>query len=396
MITYTEALEKVLGHQLGLGSEYVPLLESTGRFLDEPVYADRDFPPFNRATKDGIAINFKVIENKVKDVPVEGMASAGMEQQTLHNLYGCMEVMTGAMVPKNADTVVMYEHISIVDGVATINKEVTKGQNIHYKGSDQSKGVKILSSGIRINPAEIGVMASVGKSEVLVKKLPKVCAISTGNELVDVHIKPEPHQIRKSNGITILSALSDLGIQGSSLHLPDDKERIEKGLEKALKENDVLLLSGGVSKGKFDFIPEVMEALGVEKIFYRVAQRPGKPFWFGMQQELKTVVFSFPGNPVSTFANYHVYFLPWLYSSYDIPLEKKWAKLSVELSIAPPLTRFIQVKKEWRDGCLWADPVVENGSGDLTSLSRSDGLICLEPKTHNYQVGELVPFVSIR
>ncbi|MBQ4915729.1 molybdopterin molybdotransferase MoeA [Maribacter sp. MMG018] len=396
MITYNEALDKVLGSQLSLGSEYVPLLKSVGRFLDEPIYADRDFPPFNRATKDGIAINFQVIENNIKDMPVEGMASAGMERQTLLNLDGCMEVMTGAMVPKNADTVIMYEHISIVDGVATINKEVSKGQNIHYKGSDESEGARILQSGVRITPAEIGVMASVGKAEVLVKKLPKVCAISTGNELVDVHIKPEPHQIRKSNSITILSALSKLGIQGSSLHLLDDKESIEKGLKKALNQNDVLLLSGGVSKGKFDFIPEVMERLGVEKIFHRVAQRPGKPFWFGMQRELKTVVFSFPGNPVSTFANYHIYFLPWLYSSYDIPVEKEWAKLSADLKIVPPLTRFIQVKKMWRDGCLWAEPVVENGSGDLTSLSKADGFICLEPKTNKYQVGELVHFIGTR
>lgn len=396
MITYNEAMDKVLSSQLSLGSEYVPLLKSIGRFLNEPIYADRDFPPFNRATKDGIAINFQVIENNIKDMPVEGMASAGMERQTLLNLDGCMEVMTGAMVPKNADTVVMYEHISIVDGVATINKEVSKGQNIHYKGSDESEGARILQSGVRITPAEIGVMASVGKAEVLVKKLPKVCAISTGNELVDVHIKPEPHQIRKSNSITILSALSKLGIQGSSLHLLDDKESIEKGLKKALNENDVLLLSGGVSKGKFDFIPEVMERLGVEKIFHRVAQRPGKPFWFGMQRELKTVVFSFPGNPVSTFANYHVYFLPWLYSSYDIPVEKEWVKLSADLKIVPPLTRFIQVKKMWRDGCLWAEPVVENGSGDLTSLSKADGFICLEPKTNKYQVGELVHFIGTR
>ncbi|WP_047245861.1 molybdopterin molybdotransferase MoeA [Maribacter thermophilus] len=396
MITYKEALEKVLGHQLSLGSEYVPLLESTGRFLDEPVYADRDFPPFNRATKDGIAINFKVIEEDIKNVPVEGMASAGMEQQTLHNLKGCMEVMTGAVVPKNADTVVMYEHLSIIDGVATVNKEVAKGQNIHYKGSDVLHGTKILSRGIKITPAEIGVMASVGKSEVLVKKLPKVCAIATGNELVDVHIKPEPHQIRKSNSLTILSALSNLGIQGSSLHLVDDKDSIEEGLKKALDENDVLLLSGGVSKGKFDFIPEVMAGLGVEKIFHRVAQRPGKPFWFGIQRASNTIVFSFPGNPVSTFANYHIYFLPWLYASYNIPTEREWAKLSVELSIAPPLTRFIQVKKIWKDGGLWAEPVVENGSGDLTSLSKADGFICLEPKTNKYQIGELVHIVSIR
>ena len=396
MITFKEAHQKVLDYPLNFGVERVPLLQSTNRILAEAVTADRDFPPFDRATKDGIAIQYSALVQTRHQFVIEGEAAAGMPQQQLHNAENCLEVMTGAVVPKHTDTVIMYEHITIKNGKATIHEMVKKGQNIHYQGSDEKRGAIILSKGTKITPAEIGVMASVGTSNVLVKRLPKVCTIATGNELVDIDTFPELHQIRKSNGITLEAALSKLSITSTSLHVLDDKQVIQKELGKALIENDVLLLSGGVSKGKFDFIPEVMEELGVEKIFHRVAQRPGKPFWFGIHKELKTVIFSFPGNPVSTFANYHLYFLPWLHTCWGIPVTQNFAKLSVELKITPPLTRFIQVKIERKEATVWAAPVDENGSGDLTSLAKADGFICLEPKDAVYGVGELVQLIETR
>ena len=395
VITFKEALIKVLEHPLDLGNEEVPLMQSNGRYLDEPIYADRDFPPFDRVTKDGIAINFDGVIG-IEKLQVEDVASAGMAQLSLQNLQNCVEVMTGAVLPKNTDTVIMYEHLTIKDGFVIINEAVTKGQNVHYKGSDESVGNKILTRGTRITPAEIGVLASVGKAKVMVKKVPKVCSIATGNELVDVNVIPEPHQIRKSNSLTMLTALSDFGIKGSSLHLLDDKKSIEEGLLAALHENNVLLLSGGVSKGKFDFIPEIMHALGVKKIFHRVAQRPGKPFWFGVHQEQKTIIFSFPGNPVSTYANYHLYFLPWLFASWGIERREYFGKLTTDLEIRTPLTRFIQVSSHWQDCCLHVTPVVENGSGDLTSLSHADGFICLEPREAMYEAGEQVRFIPTR
>ena len=396
MITFKEAYQKVLEHTLDLGEEKVPLLQSMHRILAEDIAADRDFPPFDRATKDGIAIAFSDLINQNHTYAIEGDAAAGMPQQILKKTEHCLEVMTGAVVPKNADTVVMYEHISIANGKATINEKVVKGQNIHYQGSDEKQGVTILKKGVVISPAEIGVMASVGKDFVKVKALPKVCTISTGDELVDVGSTPAPHQIRKSNSFTLQAALAQFNINAETIHLLDEKQGIEEGLTTALRRNDVLLLSGGVSKGKFDFIPEVMDALGVEKIFHRVAQRPGKPFWFGIHRELKTVIFSFPGNPVSTFANYHLYFLPWLRTSWGIPVVQEFAKLAVEMDITPPLTRFIQVKLAMRDATLWATPVTENGSGDLTSLAKADGFICLEPRNSSYRMGELVRFVGTR
>ena len=396
MITFKEAFQKVLAHPLDLGTEVVSLMDSLNRVLAEDIYADRDFPPFDRSTKDGIAIQFSDFVNNGQSFVVEGVAAAGEVQQVLKDKSNCLEVMTGAVVPENCDTVVMYEHITIVDGKVTINEKVKKGQNIHYQGSDEKAGALLLSKGKKITPAEIGVMATVGKATVKVMGNPKICTIATGNELVEVKDIPKPHQIRKSNMLTIEAALLNSKIEASSLHLLDEKEIIKKELKKALTENDVLLLSGGVSKGKFDFIPEVMESLGVQKVFHRVLQRPGKPFWFGIHPKLKTVIFSFPGNPVSTFANYHLYFLPWLQTSWGLPLENSYIKLSAAIKITQPLTRFIQVSTEVKEGIFWATPVVENGSGDLTSLAKADGFINLEPRDEIYVVGEVVPFVKTR
>lgn len=396
MITFKEAYKKVLEHPLDLGNERVPLVSSLGRVLASPILADRDFPPFNRATKDGIAIDYADWKNGNKRFKVEGVASAGMPQQQLKRANTCLEVMTGAVVPLGTDTVIMYEHLTIKDGWASIEREVQKGQNIHYQGSDETQGVVLLEKGKKIAAADIGVMASVGSVMVTVKALPTVCAIATGNELVEVNAIPELHQIRTSNSITLQVALSKLGIVATALHLKDDKKAIEDRLQIALQENDVLLLSGGVSKGKFDYIPEVMDELGVEKVFHRVAQRPGKPFWFGVHPEFKTVIFSFPGNPVSTFANYHLYFLPWLHTSLGIEVATQLVSLDSSLTIQAPLTRFIQVATYWDNAVLYAKPVMENGSGDLTSLAKADGFICLEPRENAYEVGELVPFMPTR
>ena len=394
MITFDEAYKNVLQHTLDLGVETVELLRSNGRVLAEDILADRDFPPFDRATKDGIAINYTAIARGVRDFRIEAVVSAGMPQQKLNDTNNCMEIMTGAVVPENADTVIMYEHLDIKNGVATLRNEVSKGQDIHRKGSDVISGTVLLDKNLRIGAAEIGVLAAVGKSEVIVKKLPKVCVISTGNELVEVAETPLPHQIRKSNTVSLFTALQEKHIEAERIHLQDDKESIRAALSHILKTNDVVLLSGGVSKGKFDFIPEVMESLKVKKVFHRVAQRPGKPFWFGVQEAQKTVVFSFPGNPVSTFANYHIYFLPWLSKTLGLAQIKKQVLLQEAIEVNPPLTRFIQVKMENKKGVLWATKVRENGSGDLTSLAHSDGFICLRPRETAYKKGESVAFIS--
>lgn len=393
MISFEAAFQKVLDHPFELGDENVTLVQSTGRILAEDIRADRDFPPFDRSTKDGIAINFSAIEKGIERFKVEEILSAGMAQQTLSADTNCFEIMTGAVLPKNADCIIMYEETDIKNGWATISKTQNKGQNIHAQGSDKKAGAILVEKGIKITAAVIGVLAAVGKSEVLVKKLPKICVISTGNELVEVYQMPLPHQIRKSNTLSLTAALKKANIIPTQLHLADDRQSIERELRKALSENDVLMLSGGVSKGKFDFIPDALEALGIEKIFHNVAQRPGKPFWFGIQEEKKKVVFAFPGNPVSTFANYHVYFLAWLAKSLGIEIENRSVILDESVRPHPTLTLFLQVRTEWRKASLFGKLVQGNGSGDLVGLIQANGFICVPSQASDLYVSNIFWFI---
>lgn len=397
MITYDEAFRRVMLYTKDFGEETVPLLDSTNRVLAESIHADRDFPPFNRSTKDGIAINYATFEKNGNTFNIEGVLPAGVPQQKLLDINNCFEIMTGAVLPSNTDTVVMYEDVEIKDDVATVKSVVNEGQNIHFKGSDKKEGVALLDKGTLITPAEIGILASVGKLNVLVKKLPKICVISTGDELVPVAVNPLPHQIRTSNVISLQAALQNEKIVADHLHIADNKEILEEKLSEAVTKYNILLLSGGVSKGRFDFIPEVLEDLGVEKIFHKVLQRPGKPFWFGIHESLKTAVFSFPGNPVSTFVNFHVYFKPWLKNSMGLFYSDKCVILENKVQMpSSSLTLFFPVKIKWDEGKLFATTIDNNGSGDLTCLTEADGFICLAAQELSYEKGALVPFFSTK
>lgn len=392
MISFESAFQKVMEQSGDFGSEWVSLESSRGRVLAEAIVADRDFPPFDRATKDGIAINYDSLKSLNQSFPIEGIAQAGSPQLSLLDKSNCIEVMTGAMVPQNTDTVVMYEHLEQKNESVSIQESVRKGQNIHYKGSDIAQGEVLLQPGVKIGPPEIGVLASVGKSTVLVKKSPKIAVISTGNELVDVTEKPQPHQIRKSNIHTLQSLLGDAGIVSDSFHLKDDLDILVQKLSGILTNYDVLMLSGGVSKGKFDFLPEAFDTLGVEKVFHRVLQRPGKPFWFGKHQPSATTVFSFPGNPVSTFVGYHVYFRPWLNKTLGTASPQFNVLLKEAISNETKLTLFVGVKLSLIQGKLIAVKMATTGSGDLLALSKIDGFVRIGAK-RTIQQNEEVSFI---
>jgi len=376
------------------GTEKIEFQNSVDRILKENIIADRDFPPFDRVTMDGIGISFS---NK-KTFKINGLQAAGMGQKELENSDECMEVMTGAICPKGIDTIIPYENISIVDAYATINKEVAKGKNIHYQGFDKKEGDILIPIGKKISTAEIGVIASVGKAKIEVAKLPRVAIVSTGDELIDVDQTPMRHQIRKSNSWALKADLSKLKIESELFHLSDSKAEIKAAIEHIIGNYDVVLLSGGVSKGKLDFIPEVMESLDVKKIFHRVKQRPGKPFWFGDYKN-KVQFFAFPGNPVSTYSNFHRYFIPWLNRSLgmkETPLFK--LKLAEEFNFDLELTYFLQVKLIATKEGVQALPMMGKGSGDLANLLETDGFLVIPEEIDHCPAGsefEYIPFRNI-
>jgi molybdopterin molybdotransferase len=396
MISFNEAQHLVLSQFHNYGTEQVDLVNSAGRYLAEDILADRDFPPFNRATKDGIAIAFEAVENGRLSFEIKGVLPAGQPTIPFVEPESCIEIMTGAVVPFETDSVVMYEDIIIKDDIASLKKIPAKGQNIHHRASDHTKGDIILKKNSKITAAEMGVLATVGKSRVLAHKLPRIAVISTGNELVDIEKQPLLHQIRRSNTYTLYGALQELGITPMLLHIADDIDLLRQKLAYVIDEMDVLVLSGGVSKGKFDFLPQVLSELGVENIFHRVAQRPGKPFWFGANRQSQTLIFSFPGNPVSTFINFYLYFKPWLLKSYGVSLPNPQVMLSNTLENSSDLTVFVGVETRINEGRVLASLVEGNGSGDLVNLSKIDGFVQLDPGHLKFSEGTLVPFIATK
>jgi len=394
MIGFREAIDTVLQNKTDFGTVQVPLHKAHGRILAQDVRADRDFPPFDRATRDGIAIQLKN-DAPLPSYTVQGIAAAGAPQMELLEPSHCLEIMTGAILPKHATTVVMYEDVELKNGLAHLKAPVTPGQHVHTKGSDEPQGSILVKEGQRLSASEIGILAAVGQSEVLVKRNPKVGLFSTGDELVPIEATPQLHQIRQSNSHTLKAILGGEGIGAEILHVKDDKESIYTALKQALAAYDVLLISGGVSKGKYDFLPEVLEELGVQKQFHRVKQRPGKPFWFGAHSGTSTTIFGFPGNPTSTFTNYHLYFVPWLNHCFGITHEVVKTFLAEDFENTTDLTLFVLVHAVVENGKFMAKLVHGNGSGDLTSLSRANGLIKVDPK-EKLNTNERVVFVPTR
>ncbi len=396
MITSDKALEIILNQTQDFGIETIDFKNSIGRILKENIVADRDFPPFNRASMDGIAITVDAFNSGLREFSIEGIQAAGSTQLTLQNKNNCIEVMTGAMAPINTEAVIPYELVEINNGIAKVTtNDINYFQNIHRKGLDRKQNDILIKENTVISPAEIGVFATVGKSNIKVAKNPKVMIISTGDELVEVNQNPEAYQIRRSNVHTLVSLLENLKIEAGTIHISDDKTLLKQKIVSILSDYDVLLFSGAVSKGKFDFLPEIFDELGVEKLFHKVRQRPGKPFWFGKKES--KIIFAFPGNPVSTFVSCMKYFYPWYQKSMALKYESQnFAVLSKDFNFKPDLTYFLQVKLENKKGTIYATPIAGHGSGDLANLVDNDAFIELPTGKQFFNKGEVFPMISYR
>ena len=383
------------------GTENVPFTAAAGRILREPVLADRPFPPYDRVMMDGIAINYDESYAKGQTIfGVEDMQAAGMPRKQLGNMANCLEVMTGAILPELTDTVVPYEHLQAAEHEGfrrfTITQPVGKHQHIHWTGNDASAGQTLVTPGTRISPAEIGVLATVGKSYVKVARLPKVAIIATGDELVDVSAIPGPHQIRMSNAWSLAASLQGLGISASCHHVTDTKPAITQLLE-SLRDADVWICSGAVSAGKFDHLPQVLEEMGMQQIFHKVQQRPGKPFLFGRFQQ-GPVVFALPGNPVSGFMCFYRYLQPWFMAGMGQQLPPlEYAVLGADILFDKPLTYFLPVQLRPLASGQWSGvPHSYSGSGDLASLLHADAFMELPAEEEQFKHGECYPVWRFR
>jgi len=396
-IPYEKALSILKEHKGNFPIESKNIQCCIGNYLAEDLVADRDFPPFDRVTMDGIAIVYDTFKNGQRTFKIEATAAAGTPQKALTNPSNSMEVMTGAIMPNGVDTVIRYEDLTIENNQATINLDALRyKQNVHFKGMDIAKKTIIVPKGKQLSSAEINIAAAVGKSTLKVSQLPKVVIFSTGDELVDVHETPELHQIRRSNIYGIQATLKEWGISATLEHLADDKNEMLEVISKALSDYDLFIFTGGVSKGKFDYLPDVLEALNVKKHFHKIQQRPGKPFWFGSNTNEKKI-FALPGNPVSSFVCVYMYLKFWLQESLGVKQERLYVKLKNDIEFKPDLVYFLEATLESEtDGSLVAKAIRGNGSGDFANLVKTDGFLILPQNKSQFFANEVYPFVSYR
>ncbi|MDB6161941.1 MAG: molybdopterin molybdotransferase [Gammaproteobacteria bacterium] len=391
MLSPAQADELIGQHLSCLPIESLPLAQCAGAVLRENIYAERDQPPFDRVAMDGIAVDSNSIQRGHRRLRIQATQAAGDPPLSLAAPTGCIEVMTGAVIPSGCDSVVPVEQITVDSSEAELSSSVTvePWQNVHRRGTDTRQGTLLLSAGARLRAPEIAIAASAGMARIRVSSQPMVAVISTGNELIEPGEPILPHQIRRSNAYAIVAALRRHGFQRvADDHLLDDAAELKRRLKFHLETHDVLVLSGGVSMGKLDFVPKVLDELGVQSVFHKVAQRPGKPMWFGVASSGATV-FALPGNPVSTFVCLARYVLPALFAAMgQDPLPPEKMALGGEVANSTSLTFFMPIRVEVDDwGRAWAIPCPTNGSGDFTSLAGTDGFVELPPGPNNYPKG---------
>lgn len=371
LITPAEATEIILSNLEELPSEKISFRESLGRILREPLSADRAFPPFDRVTMDGIAFKgnggseYRLHGLHPAGAPISGALPSGM----------CWQIMTGASLPLDCDTVVPYEEVEFSETHARLTGDAVAGRFIHRVGTDAQAGDLLVERGTRIGPAQLGLAASVGLTELEVTRRPRIHILSTGDEMISPEETPEPHQLRQSNGLTLKAAIEEWGAAEITLtHLPDDLEATTQGIKSAMTKSDLVILSGGISKGLKDYVRPAIESLVGEPLFHGVAQRPGKPlaFWPG--------VAALPGNPNSTLIAFHRYLVPAL----DQMVGKESSQ-AITLPLEAPVEaheRLTLLLPSIITGDGKIRPMVPQNSGDFVTPMSATGFVEISPGTN--------------
>ena len=401
MISIERALEVTLAAVEAapdrMPAEAVPLESSLGRILRENIDADADYPRFDKAIRDGFAVRFEDVSSVPVTLEVRGESRAGQGAEVSVTSGTCCEIMTGAPLPDGANAVVMVEHTEPVPPRhVRILRVARKGEGLLRRAAELRQGERVFSEGKRIEMADIGTLASFGKAEVRVSKKPRVAILATGDELVEVRQNPDAGQIRNSNSYTLLGQVLAAGGEPVLLgigrdNLEDLRTRIGLGLK-----HDVLLVSGGVSMGKYDFVENVFAEYGVKVLFDSVAMKPGKPTVLGTRGQ--TFVFGLPGNPVSTIVAFRMFVTPVIRSllkaadhgpgTLRARLEESAKCDPARTAIVPALVRFDGESYRIRTAP-W------KGSSDLAGLSRANAMVVVPKAEGSLKAGEWVDFLSL-
>jgi len=392
LLTPAEAEAAIAAALAPVSQESVPLAACAGRVLRAPLRAERDAPPFDRVAMDGIAFRAGDGRNRFR---VAGVQAAGSPALRLASPGECFEVMTGAILPGGCDTVVPVEQLRIEGGEAVLldTAQPEPWRHVHRRASDARSGDVLLTAGMRLGGPELAIAASTGLASLPVSRAPRIAVISTGDELVEPGEPILAHQVRRSNAFGLAAALTLAGYAPQATrHLPDREDVLTASLGEALESHDVMVLSGGVSAGRFDYVPAVLGALGVRQLFHGIAQRPGRPMWFGTGPGGQAV-FALPGNPVSVLVCLARYVIPALALLVGAPSRSPpRVALAQDFAFAKRLTFFLPVALGYdQQGRTLAEPRPTGGSGDFIALAGTDGFVELTPGPANHPAGLAVP-----
>ena len=394
MLSYEQARNRLIeeiGKKKGpRATAVVSVWDALGLVLAQEVRTDREYPPFDRSTRDGYALRSKEA-GPAAQLKCVGEIKAGDTVREALAAGTCLQIMTGAAVPAGADAVVMIEHTTREGDLVRFERVVELGQNIVPRGSEAAAGQSILTPGMRLGYAELALAAQVGGVRLECAQRPRVAILSTGDEVVLIDESPGEFQIRNSNSVSLAAQVRIAG--GQPVVLGNAADRIEdlgEKIERGLKE-DALVLSGGVSMGKYDLVESVLKAMGAEFFFDAVAIRPGRPAVFGMCQGKP--VFGLPGNPVSTMVTFELFVAPAIdllsgAEARALPLVE--ARLAEALRERPGLTHFLPARVEWRERAPEVKALRWQGSGDIAALSRANCFLVVPADREKIDIGETV------
>ena len=397
MLTYEQArrtvVEQVAKAKGPRATANISVWDALGFVLAEEVKTDREYPPFHRSTRDGYAVRAAEVSG---GATLRCVAEIKAGDTVTHSLLGgtCVQIMTGAAVPDGADAVVMIEHTSRDGDSVRFERAAQPGQNIVSRGSEARRGATILSPGMRLGYAELALAAQVGVTQLCCGIKPRVAILSTGDEVVSIDQQPGAFQIRNSNSVSLAAQVRLAGgepvLLGNAADRADDlRAKIERGLKE-----DALVLSGGVSMGKYDLVEIVLKELGAEFYFDAVAIRPGKPAVFAKCGD--AFVFGLPGNPVSTMVTFDLFVVPAIdllsgAPARDLPLVE--ARLGAVLNEKQGLAHFLPARVEWRGTTPEVKALPWQGSGDIAALARANCYLVVAADRGQISAGETVPIL---
>ena len=386
IISFEKAFMTVINSAFSTGTERVSFTDSLNRVLAEDISSDIDIPPFNKATVDGFTCRKSDLGIEL-DI-IETIAAGNWPEKKISENQ-CSRIMTGAAVPEGADIVFMVEDSMILPSGKVRYTGTFSRENISIRGEDIKNGDSVLKPGKLIRPQDIAVMASVGCTKVIVSKMPRVAVISSGDELVEPDDKPGISQIRNTNAYQLMAQIQRAGARGKYLGIArDDEEATYNIVKRAISECDLVLITGGVSMGDFDFVPSVLERAGVRILFSRVNVQPGKPTTFGIHPE--ALVFGLPGNPVSSFIQFELLVRPLISKM----MGNQFTPVTIPLPMKDSFSRKSADRQAWipviitKDGLI--SPIEYHGSAHISALALADGIIALPVGKKTIEKGELI------